>query len=162
MSQPVIRFGEFELDPDRRQLRRDGRPQKIERIPMELLTLLVENRGKVGGREAIIERLWGKDVFLETEHSINTAINKVRRALRDDPGNPRLVQTVFGKGYRFLAATSLVHEAQATASSDTSSKPAFSAPIMTGFEAAMAPAEEKAGSLGAEAFSAIEPRLRRA
>ncbi len=55
MRQPVIRFGEFELDPDRCQLRGDGRPQKIERIPMELLTLLVENQGKVVGREAIIE-----------------------------------------------------------------------------------------------------------
>jgi TolB-like protein/DNA-binding winged helix-turn-helix (wHTH) protein/Flp pilus assembly protein TadD len=108
MSQSVIRFGEFELDSDRCQLRRGGRPQKLERIPMELLTLLVENRGKVVSREAIIDRLWGKDVFLETEHSINTAINKVRRVLRDDPGNPRFVQTVFGKGYRFLAETTML------------------------------------------------------
>jgi len=59
---------------------------------MELLTLLIENRGKVVSREAIIERLWGKDVFLETEHSIHTAINKVRRALRDHPGNPLILR----------------------------------------------------------------------
>ena len=108
MPQSVFRFEEFELDSDCCQLRRLGKPQKLERIPMELLILLVENRGKVVSREAIVDRLWGKDVFLETEHSINTAINKIRRALRDDPGNPRFVQTVFGKGYRFLAQTTIL------------------------------------------------------
>jgi DNA-binding winged helix-turn-helix (wHTH) protein len=108
MPQSAIRFAEFELDPDRCQLRRQGRNQKLERIPMELLTLLVENQGKVVSRQAIVDRLWGKDVFLETDHGINTAINKIRRVLRDDPENPRFVQTVFGKGYRFLAETSAV------------------------------------------------------
>ena len=116
MPQSVIRFGEFELDSDRYQLRRSGRPQKLERIPMELLTLLVENQGKVVSREAIVDRLWGKDVFLETEHSINTAINKIRRVLRDDPGNPRFVQTVFGKGYRFLAETTVLPRVEKTVS----------------------------------------------
>jgi len=111
MPQTVIRFEEFELDTARCQLRRSGKPQKLERIPMELLTLLVENRGKVVSREAIVDRLWGKDVFLETEHSINTAINKIRRVLRDNPGNPRFVQTVFGRGYRFLPETTVVPEA---------------------------------------------------
>ena len=114
MAQSAIRFAEFELDPDRCQLRRGGRNQKLERIPMELLSLLIENRGRVVSREAIVERLWGKDVFLETDHSINTAINKIRRALRDDPENPRFVQTVFGKGYRFLAETTAVEELQTT------------------------------------------------
>jgi TolB-like protein/DNA-binding winged helix-turn-helix (wHTH) protein/Flp pilus assembly protein TadD len=115
MPQSAIRFAEFELDPDRCQLRRQGRNQKLERIPMELLTLLVENQGRVVSRQAIVERLWGKDVFLETDHSINTAINKIRRVLRDDPENPRFVQTVFGKGYRFLAETSAVEEFQTSA-----------------------------------------------
>jgi len=116
MPQSVFRFEEFELDADRFQLRRLGKPQKLERIPMELLTLLIENRGKVVDREAIVARLWGKDVFLEAEHSINTAINKIRRVLRDDPGNPRFVQTVFGKGYRFLATTTVIPESDASVS----------------------------------------------
>ncbi|HXY52887.1 MAG TPA: winged helix-turn-helix domain-containing protein [Terriglobales bacterium] len=85
------------------ELRRSGQPVKLERIPMELLILLVESRGTLVTRETIIERLWGKDVFLETERGINTAINKLRVVLRDDPRQPQFLQTVIGKGYRFIA-----------------------------------------------------------
>jgi TolB-like protein/DNA-binding winged helix-turn-helix (wHTH) protein/Flp pilus assembly protein TadD len=70
---------------------------------MELLILLVERRGELVSREEIAKRLWGKDVFLELDRSINTAISKVRVALRDDPEKPRFVETVVGKGYRFAA-----------------------------------------------------------
>lgn len=96
------KFGEFELDSARFELRRDGQVLKLERIPMELLILLAEKDGDVVGRLEIVERLWGKDVFLDTEHGINTAIRKIRQALRDDPDNPRFLQTVTGKGYRFV------------------------------------------------------------
>jgi len=71
---------------------------------MELLILLVERRGELVSRADIAERLWGKDVFLEIDHSINTAMRKVRQALRDDLGKPRFIETVVGKGYRFAAA----------------------------------------------------------
>lgn len=70
---------------------------------MELLILLLERHGKLVSREEIADRLWGKDVFLDVEHGINVAIRKVRAALRDDPENPRFVETVVGKGYRFAA-----------------------------------------------------------
>jgi len=70
---------------------------------MELLILLVERRGELVSREEIAKRLWGKDVFLDIDRSINTAISKVRVALRDDPEKPRFVETVVGKGYRFAA-----------------------------------------------------------
>ena len=103
MSVPLYRFDEFELDGSRFELRRNGKPLKLERIPLELLILLVEQDGKVVARQEIIERLWGKDVFVDTEHGINTAIRKIRSALRDDADRPRFVQTVPGKGYRFLA-----------------------------------------------------------
>jgi TolB-like protein/DNA-binding winged helix-turn-helix (wHTH) protein len=97
------KFGEFELDCARYELRRHGRTLKLERIPMELLILLAEKDGNVVSRQEIIERLWGKDVFVDTEHGINTAIRKIRLALKDDPERPRFVQTVTGKGYRFVA-----------------------------------------------------------
>lgn len=103
MSVPLYKFDEFELDGARFELRRNGRPVKLERIPLELLLLLVEQDGKVVARQEIIDRLWGKDVFVDTEHGINTAIRKIRSALRDDAERPRFVQTVPGKGYRFLA-----------------------------------------------------------
>jgi TolB-like protein/DNA-binding winged helix-turn-helix (wHTH) protein len=97
----AYKFGDFELDRDRFELRRNGRAVKLERIPMELLILLVEKDGSVVTRQEIIERLWGKDVFVDTEHGINTAIRKIRSALHEDGEKPRFVQTVLGKGYRF-------------------------------------------------------------
>jgi TolB-like protein/DNA-binding winged helix-turn-helix (wHTH) protein/Flp pilus assembly protein TadD len=99
----IYKFGDFELDPSRFELRRSGRVQRLERIPLELLILLAEKQGDIATRQEIIERLWGKDVFVDTEHGINTAIRKIRQALRDDPELPRFVQTVTGKGYRFIA-----------------------------------------------------------
>src|ERR1700728_1168226 len=96
-------FGEFELDRERFELRRNGDALKLERIPLELLLLLAERQGAVVTRQEIIDRLWGKDVFVDTEHGINTAIRKIRQTLKDDPEQPRFVQTVTGKGYRFVA-----------------------------------------------------------
>ena len=103
MPENLVRFGKFELDLRKYELRRSGQPVKLERIPMELLILLIKSRGTLVTRETIIERLWGKDVFLETERGINTAINKLRAVLRDDPRQPQFLQTVIGKGYRFIA-----------------------------------------------------------
>ena len=103
MTASPYKFGEFELDSASFELRRQGRSQKLERIPMELLILLAERQGSIVTREEIVDRLWGKDVFLDTEHGINTAIRKIRQALKDDPDHPRFIQTVTGKGYRFVA-----------------------------------------------------------
>ena len=96
-------FEGFELDLKRYELRRNGRVLKLEKLPMELLILLVSRDGQLVSREEIAERLWGKDVFVETEHSVNTAVRKIRQALGDDPDNPRFVKTLVGKGYRFSA-----------------------------------------------------------
>jgi TolB-like protein/DNA-binding winged helix-turn-helix (wHTH) protein len=98
-----IQFDEFSLDCDRFELLRSGRRVKLEKIPMELLILLASKDGNLVTRQEIIERLWGKDVFLDTEHGINTAVRKIRLALKDGPEKPRFVQTVTGKGYRFVA-----------------------------------------------------------
>jgi TolB-like protein/DNA-binding winged helix-turn-helix (wHTH) protein/Tfp pilus assembly protein PilF len=97
------KFGEFDLDCARYELRRNDRVLKLERIPMELLLLLAEKDGNVVTRQEIIERLWGKDVFVDTEHGINTAIRKIRAVLQEDAERPRFVQTVLGKGYRLVA-----------------------------------------------------------
>ncbi|MGB7024788.1 MAG: tetratricopeptide repeat protein [Candidatus Acidiferrales bacterium] len=75
----------------------------MEKIPMELLILLVQRRGELVSREEIAERLWGKNVFLDVDHGINTAICKIRTTLRDDPDNPHFLETVVGKGYCFAA-----------------------------------------------------------
>lgn len=102
MKRPLLQFGDFELDPNRYELRQAGRAVKLERMPLELLILLAERQGVVVTRQEIVEKLWSRDAFVDSERSINTAINKIRRALHDDAGKPQFVQTVVGKGYRFL------------------------------------------------------------
>jgi TolB-like protein/DNA-binding winged helix-turn-helix (wHTH) protein/Tfp pilus assembly protein PilF len=109
-SREALRFHDFELDLGAYQLRRQGRPVRLERRPMELLILLVEHRGRLVSRNDIAERLWGKDVFVDTETGVNIAISKVRQALRDSPEKPRFIETVVGKGYRFVAAVEAVPE----------------------------------------------------
>jgi TolB-like protein/DNA-binding winged helix-turn-helix (wHTH) protein/Flp pilus assembly protein TadD len=101
---PFIRFGEeLELDRSAYQLRRSGRPVKLERIPMEILLLLTERPGQLVSREQIAERIWGKGTFLDVDNSINGAVRKIRQVLEDDPEQPRFIQTVTGRGYRFVA-----------------------------------------------------------
>ena len=95
------------------ELRKAGRALRLERIPMDLLVLLVEHRGELVTRDQIVEKIWGKDIFLDTDGSVNSAVRKVRQALKDDPEQPRFVQTVSGRGYRFIAP--IVQITQATA-----------------------------------------------
>jgi TolB-like protein/DNA-binding winged helix-turn-helix (wHTH) protein/Flp pilus assembly protein TadD len=97
------KFGQFELDLRSYELKRDGEPLRLEKIPMELLIFLVEHHGQLVTREQIIERLWGKQVFLDTEQGVNTAIRKIRQVLLDDPEKPQFLETVVGKGYRFVS-----------------------------------------------------------
>jgi Tol biopolymer transport system component/DNA-binding winged helix-turn-helix (wHTH) protein len=108
-DEDVVRFGDdLELDPAAYELRRSGRPLKLERIPFETLKLLIERRPHLVSREDIITRIWGKDVFLDTDTSINSAIRKIRQVLKDDPENPAFIQTVTGKGYRFIAPVTIL------------------------------------------------------
>ncbi len=99
----IFRFASFEADRERYQLRRESSVIKLERIPLDLLFLLLEHGGKLVPREAIVARLWGDNVFLDTERSINTAIRKIRKALGDDPHHPQFIETIVRKGYRFFA-----------------------------------------------------------
>jgi DNA-binding winged helix-turn-helix (wHTH) protein len=103
MPERKVRFAEFELDFGRFQLCRKGCPVRLEGLPLQLLMFLIENRGLLVTREQIAAALWGKDVFVDVEQGINTAIRKVRMALEDDSGQPQYLQTVVGRGYRFVA-----------------------------------------------------------
>ena len=103
MEQP-IRFGEgFELDLRPRRLRRGSQVLKLERIPFEILLLLLEQRDEIVTRDQIVSRVWGQGVFLDTDNSIRGAIRKLRQVLKDDADTPRFIQTVTGQGYRFIA-----------------------------------------------------------
>jgi serine/threonine protein kinase/TolB-like protein/ATP/maltotriose-dependent transcriptional regulator MalT len=112
-----IRFGkDFELDLRAYELRCAGIPLKLKPIPMKLLLFLIERRGQLVTRDQIVEHVWGKGVFLDTDNSINGAISKIRQVLRDDAEQPHYVQTVTGRGYRFVAS---VIEVGATPDTET-------------------------------------------
>jgi DNA-binding winged helix-turn-helix (wHTH) protein len=99
----TFRFRDFVLDVAAYELRRNGHPVRLERQPMDLLILLVGRRGQLVSRSEIVDALWGKDVFVDVENGVNTAIRKLRQALRDSPDAPTFIETVPGKGYRFIA-----------------------------------------------------------
>ena len=101
----IIHFGEdFAFDVRARRLTRAGRAVRLERIPAEILLLLLERPGQLVTRQEIVDSVWGQGVFLDTDNSINGAIRKIRQVLRDDAEEPRFVETITGRGYRFIAA----------------------------------------------------------
>jgi TolB-like protein len=102
-SSKTFIFSEFELDLAAYALRRRGQPIRLERRPMDLLILLVERRPELVSRQDIIERLWAPDVAVEVETGINTAMRKVRQVLGDSPEAPKFIETIPGRGYRFIA-----------------------------------------------------------
>lgn len=97
-----IRFGVFEVDPAGGELRKSERKVRIQEQPFRILVLLLERPGEIVSREYIIRRLWPDGTFVDYEHSVNTAIRKLREALGDDPDSPRFVETVPRRGYRFI------------------------------------------------------------
>lgn len=101
-------FSEVELDLGRYELRRAGSRIKLEKKPMELLIFLVRRRGQLVSREEIVARLWASDLFVDTERNINNIVRKIRGALRDHAARPRFLETVVGKGYRFVGPIRLI------------------------------------------------------
>jgi len=107
-TRETLRFGDFELDVAAYELRRHGRAVRLERHPMDLLLLLVERRNDLVSRAEIVELLWGKDVFVDVETGVHTAMRKIRQALRDSAEAPTFIETVPGRGYRFIATVEVV------------------------------------------------------
>jgi TolB-like protein/DNA-binding winged helix-turn-helix (wHTH) protein/cytochrome c-type biogenesis protein CcmH/NrfG len=103
-----IQSGKLRLDLSRYELSRDGQPVKLERQPMELLIFLCQRKGHLVTRNDIVEKLWGKDVFVDVERSINAAVFKIRSALKDDTAEPKFLETVVGKGYRFIGDIEII------------------------------------------------------
>ena len=99
----TIRFGLFELDVANRELRKRGNLVKLQPQQLDILLILIEHAGRVVSRDEIRERIWEADTFVAFERSINFAINQIRAALKDDPENPRFIETLPKRGYRFIA-----------------------------------------------------------
>ncbi len=125
----VFRFGAFELNQAAGELRKHGIRIKLHSQPFQVLLMLLERPTELVTREEMRQRLWGDDTIVDFDHGLNTAVNKLREALGDAAARPRHVETVPGRGYRFIApvtvavpaATAVVESAAAdsTASAAT-------------------------------------------
>lgn len=111
----VARFGAFEFNPRTGELRRRGLKVKFQGQPVELLTLLLDRPGEIVTREEMRSRLWPEDTFVDFEHSLNTAIKKLRKTLGDSAARPRFIETCARQGYRFVAPIELMEPAQTPA-----------------------------------------------
>src|SRR5437868_1317350 len=98
-----VQFGVYELDLDGLELRKHGVPIRLQDQPLQILVALIERPGETVTREQLQERIWGKDTFVDFDQSLNKAVNRLREALNDDPAQPRYVETVPRRGYRFIA-----------------------------------------------------------
>src|SRR5690349_20304689 len=99
----VFRFATFEGDPATGELRKSGVRIRLQEQPFQVLLMLLERPGELLTREELRQRLWPTDTFVDFDHSLNTLVNKVREALGDSAANPRFIETLARRGYRFLA-----------------------------------------------------------
>jgi DNA-binding winged helix-turn-helix (wHTH) protein len=110
----TYRFGLYELDAGTGELRKDGKLRpRIQGQPLEVLLHLLARPGDVVTREELRQQLWPADTFVDYDHSLNTAVNKLRDALSDSAENPRFIQTIPRRGYRFIASVEVVADGAA-------------------------------------------------
>ena len=102
----AVRFGVFELDVSAGELRKQGRKINLQQQPFQVLALLLRRPGELVSREELQQALWSADTFVEFDQGLNTAIKKIRQALDDSADNPRFIETLPRKGYRFIAPVS--------------------------------------------------------
>jgi DNA-binding winged helix-turn-helix (wHTH) protein len=128
----IIRFGLFEVDTAAGELRKNGSRVRLQEQPFQVLALLLQSPGEVVTREELREKLWPADTFVDFDHSLNTAINKVREALGDSASSPRYVETLARRGYRFLGTVEPVQGTPAAVESAPSADgmhPSLNVPI---------------------------------
>jgi len=103
LSSLVVRFDVFEVDLRAGELRKEGRLVKLQEQPFRVLSLLLERSGEVVTRNELRQNLWPADTFVDFEHGLNSAVARLRVALRDSADRPRFIETVAKRGYRFIS-----------------------------------------------------------
>src|ERR1051325_9076920 len=103
-AERLLRFEAFELDVRSRELRKGQNRIRLQEQPFEILRMMLERPGDVVTREELARRLWPDGTFVDFEHSLNAAVKRLRAALGDDADNPRFVETLPRRGYRFIAS----------------------------------------------------------
>src|SRR3954468_9519125 len=123
----IIRFAEYEADLRSGELRRQGHRLKLQEKPFQVLAALLARPGDLVTREELRQSLWPADTFVDFEHGLNTAVNKVREALRDSASNPRFIETLPRRGYAFTGQiASEQPSTKPTPVDETESKPEHS------------------------------------
>src|ERR1700756_2422045 len=107
-SPTILRFGTFEVDLRAGEIRKQGRRLRIQQQPFQVLAALLQRPGEVVTREELRKQIWPEDTFVDFDNSLNTAINKLREALGDSADNPRFIETLPKRGYRFVAPVTWV------------------------------------------------------
>jgi cholera toxin transcriptional activator len=133
----IVRFGVFELDRSAGELRKNGVKLRVQEQPFQVLELLLDRAGEVVTRDELRQKLWPSDTFVDFDHSLNTAINKVREALGDSASSPRYVETLARRGYRLIAPV----KTDGTSKADVSApdKPLIATPDTNGSTALLHP-----------------------
>jgi TolB-like protein/DNA-binding winged helix-turn-helix (wHTH) protein/Tfp pilus assembly protein PilF len=132
-SARIIRFGAYELDLRAGKLTKRGHRIRLQEQPFQILTMLLDRRGELVTREELRKRIWRDDTFVDFDHSLNAAVMRLRDALSDSSDNPRFIETVPKRGYRFVASIEEVASSQATEIEKTpvTSAPVSEAPLQT-------------------------------
>ena len=152
----VFRFGTYELDAGTGELRKDGKTRpRLQGQPLEILLHLLDHPSEVVTREELRQRLWPADTFVDYDHSLNTAVNKLREALNDSADNPRFIETLPKRGYRFIAPVS----ASAAPRPHLQAVPPSSAPTPFPVQVPI-PAISRDGSSGVPRVSPSAPAIR--
>jgi cholera toxin transcriptional activator len=136
----IFRFGAYEADPGSAELRKSGLRLRVQEQPFQVLLVLLERPGEVVTREELRQKLWPADTFVDFDHGLNTVINKLREALSDSAANPRFIETLARRGYRFVAPVEFVEKqaapglppalpARITSPVEISGEPASSKPL---------------------------------
>src|SRR5436189_2783626 len=149
MAAQSKKFGTFEVDLRARELRKGGIRIRLQDQPFEILAMMLDRPGQVVTREDLRKRLWPAGTFVDFEHSLNAAVKRLRAALGDDADNPRFVETLHRRGYRFIA--SLPNGASTNGGHTPIQRPAAAPPLVPDYKARLAvlPFTNSSGESGA-------------
>jgi cholera toxin transcriptional activator len=128
-SSRIARFGVFELDLAAGELRKNGAKLRLQEQPFQVLALLLDRAGDVVTREELRQKLWPADTFVDFDHSLNTAVNKLREVLGDSASSPRYIETLARRGYRFIAPVQNSVPTPTPQTSRSTLHPEFEVPI---------------------------------
>src|SRR5207245_1797747 len=140
----IVRFGVFELDLLAGELRKGGARIRLQEQPFQVLAMLLDRPGDVVTRDDLRQKLWPADTFVDFDHSLNTAVNKIRESLGDSASRPRFVETLARRGYRFIAPVDCVAAAAAVSASAQDQGTQAGAPAPHGLNDAAASSADQA------------------